>query len=71
MGQWFGAGRGRLGLYALGVVMLVVGVIGMAAGTGMFSGVGADPSERAIQPVGAEKSTPHGCPTGAGQIFHD
>jgi sortase A len=58
VGQWFGAGRGRFGLYALGVVMLVVGVIGMAAGTGMFSGVGADPSERAIQPVGAEKSTP-------------
>jgi sortase A len=57
--EWFGAGRGRLGLYALGAVaLLVVGVLAMAVGTGMLSGAGADPSERAIQPVGAEKSTP-------------
>jgi sortase A len=56
--EWFGTGRGRLGLLALGaVVLLAVGVLTMA-GTGIFSGVGADPSERAIQPVGAEKSTP-------------
>ena len=59
MREWFGTGRGRLGLYALGVVaLLAVGVLAMAAGTGMLSGAGADPSERAIQPVGAEKSTP-------------
>jgi sortase A len=56
---WFGAGRGRLGLYTLGlVVLLVAGVLAMAAGKGMLSGAGADPSERAIRPVGSEKSTP-------------
>jgi sortase A len=56
---WFGAGWGRLGLYTLGVaVLLVAGVFAMAAGKGMLSGAGADPSERAIKPVGSEKSTP-------------
>ena len=56
---WFGAGRGRLGLYALGVVaLLTVGVLAMAAGTGMLSGADADPAERAIKPVGPEKATP-------------
>ena len=59
MREWFGTGRGRLGLYALGVVaLLAVGVLAMAAGTGMLSGAGADPSERAIQPTGPEKSAP-------------
>jgi sortase A len=57
--EWFGTGRGRLGLLTIGVVALIaIGVISMAAGTGMLSGAGADPSERAIQPIGAEKSTP-------------
>jgi sortase A len=55
---WSRTGRGRLGLYTLGVVgLLVIGVLAMA-GTGVLSGAGADPSERAIQPVGPEKSTP-------------
>ena len=59
MREWFGTGRGRLGLYVFGVVaLLAVGVLAMAAVTGMLSGAGADPSERAIQPVGAEESTP-------------
>lgn len=54
-----GIGRGRLGLYALGVVaLLTVGVLALAAGTRSFSGADADPTERAKQPVGAEKSTP-------------
>ena len=59
MGEWFGAGRVRLGLYTLGVVaLLAVGVLALAAGTGKLSGAGADPSERAIEPTGADKSTP-------------
>ena len=59
MRGWFGAGRGRTGLYTLGVVaLLAVGVLAIAAGAGMFSGADADPSERAIQPVGSEKSMP-------------
>lgn len=59
MSEWFGAGRGRLGLYALGVVaVFAIGVFSVVAGTGMLSGVGADPAKRAIQPVGAEKDTP-------------
>ena len=59
MREWFGAGRGRLGLYALGAVaLLVVGVLAMAVGTGMLSGAGADPAERAIEPTGADESTP-------------
>src|SRR5215210_5143906 len=59
MRGWFGAGRGRLGLYALGVVaLLTIGVLGMAAATGMLSGADADPAERAIKPVGPEKATP-------------
>ena len=54
-----GIGPGRLGLYALGVVaLLTVGVLALAAGTRGFSGADADPTERANQPVGAEKSTP-------------
>ena len=58
MRGWLGTGRRRLGLYTLGVVaLLAVGVLAMA-GTGVLSGAGADPAERAIQPVGSEKSTP-------------
>ena len=58
MGEWFGAGRGRLALYALGVVAVVaVVVLVVVAGTGVLS-AGADPAKRAIQPVGAEKDTP-------------
>ena len=54
-----GIGPGRLGLYALGVVaLLTVGVLALAAGTRSFSGADADPTERAKQPAGAEKSTP-------------
>jgi sortase A len=53
LGEWFGAGRGRLGLYVLGVVAVVAVVV--ASG---ISGVDADPAKRAIQPVGAEKDTP-------------
>ena len=61
MGEWFGAGRGRLGLYVLGVIAVIaIGALAVVAGTGMLSGVGvdADPAKRAIQPVGAEKDTP-------------
>lgn len=59
MGEWFGAGRGRFGLYALGVVAVVaVGLLAVVAGTGMLSGADADPAKRAIQPVGAEEDTP-------------
>src|SRR5215212_9713761 len=59
MGEWFGAGRGRFGLYALGVVTVVaVGLLAVVAGTGMLSGADADPAKRAIQPVGAEEDTP-------------
>ncbi len=59
MRQWFGTGLGRLGLFAAGVaVLLVVGVLAMAVGRGMLTGADADPSERAIRPAGAEKSTP-------------
>ena len=54
-----GIGRGRLGLYALGVVaLLTVGVLALGAGSGVFSGAEAYPAERAIEPVGAETSTP-------------
>ena len=56
---WLGAGRGRLALYALGVVaVLAVGVLAVMAGTGALSGADADPAKRAIQPVGAEDTTP-------------
>ena len=59
MREWFGAGRMRLGLYTLGVVaLLAVCALALAAGTGMLSGAGADPSERAIEPTGADESTP-------------
>jgi sortase A len=61
MGEWFGAGRGRLGLYVLGVIAVIaIGALAIVAGTGMLSGVGvdADPAKRAIQPVGAEQDTP-------------
>jgi sortase A len=61
MGEWFGAGRGRLGLYVLGVIAVIaIGALAVVAGTGMLSGVGvdADPAKRAIQPVGAEQDTP-------------
>lgn len=56
---WFGAGRGRLALYAFGVVaVLAVGVLAVMAGTGTLPGADADPAKRAIQPVGAEETTP-------------
>jgi sortase A len=54
-----GIGRWRFGLYALGAVaLLTVGLLALAAGMGLFSGADADAAKRAIQPVGAEKSTP-------------
>ena len=59
MRRWLGTGRGRLGLVAVGVVVLLAaGVLAMVAGRGMLTGAGADPSERAMQPVGAEKPSP-------------
>jgi sortase A len=59
MSGWFGAGRGRFGLYALGVVAVVtLGALAVMIGTGALSGVNADPAKRAIQPVGAKKDTP-------------
>jgi sortase A len=59
MTEWFGAGRGRLVLLALGVVVIVaIGAVAFVIGTGMLSVVDADPAKRAIQPVGAEKDTP-------------
>jgi sortase A len=55
---WFGASRGRVGLLAVGIVaLLAVGVFALA-GTGMLSGADANPAERAIKPVGPDKSTP-------------
>jgi sortase A len=59
MTEWFGAGRGRLVLLALGVVaVVVIGAVAVVVGTGIVSVVDADPAKRAIQPVGAEKDTP-------------
>jgi sortase A len=59
-------GRWRVGLYTLGVVaLLALGVLAMAAGTGRLSGTETNPSERAIQPEGAEKSTPEPVAEGA------
>jgi sortase A len=59
-------GRWRVGLYTLGVVaLLALGVLAMAAGTGRLSGAETNPSERAIQPEGAEKSTPEPVAEGA------
>ena len=59
MSEWFGAGRGRLVLLALGVVAVVaIGAIAVVIGSGTVSMVDADPAKRAIQPVGAEKDTP-------------
>jgi sortase A len=40
-------------------------VLLLAAGAGTFSGAGADPAERAIEPAGAEKSTPEPVAEGA------
>ena len=54
----FGAGFGRLGLYTLGVVAMLALVALALAGRGMFSGVDAQPAERAIQPTGTEEATP-------------
>jgi sortase A len=59
MSEWFGAGRGRLVLLALGAVAVVaIGAVAVVVGTGMLSVVDAEPAKRAIQPVGAEKDTP-------------
>lgn len=72
MSGWFGAGRGRLGLYALGVVAVVaVGVLAVVVGTGMLSGADAQPAKRAIQPVGAEKKTPEPVAKDAGKTADD
>jgi sortase A len=73
MSEWFGAGRGRLGLFALGVIAVVaIGALAVLAGTGMLTGAGADPAKRAIQPVGAEKNTPEPIAKGAAKTTaHD
>jgi len=72
MGGWFAAGRGRLGIFVLGLVAVVaVGVLVAVVGTGMLSGADADPAKRAIQPVGAEKSTPEPVAEGAAKKADD
>jgi sortase A len=72
MSEWFGAGRGRLGLYVLGVVaVVIIGVIAVVIGSGLLSMVDADPAKRAIQPVGAEKETPEPIAEGAGKTADD
>jgi len=72
MGEWFGAGRGRLGLFALGLVAIVaIGVLAFMVGTGVLAGADADPAKRAIQPVGAEKETPAPVAEGAGKTADD
>jgi sortase A len=72
MGEWFGAGRGRLGLFALGLVAIVaIGVLAFVVGSGVLAGADADPAKRAIQPVGAEKETPEPVAEGAGKTADD
>jgi sortase A len=58
MREWSGTGLGRVGLFTLGVVVLLaIGALALA-GRGMLTGAGAQPAERAIQPTGAEEATP-------------
>src|SRR5215207_7523143 len=58
MTRFFGTGLGRLGLYLLGIVALfAIGALALA-GAGMLSGANAEPTERAIQPIGAQEATP-------------
>ena len=58
MSGLFGNGLRRVGLLALGLVMLLaVGALALA-GRGMLSGANAQPAERAIQPIGAKEATP-------------
>src|SRR5215218_1823291 len=54
----FRGGFGRVGLYALGLlVLLAIGGFAVA-GRGTLSGANAQPAERAIQPTGAKEATP-------------
>jgi hypothetical protein len=53
MRRWLGT----LGLYALGAAFLAAGIFGIAQTT-VLSDVGEAPTERAIKPVGAEKTLP-------------
>jgi sortase A len=56
--EWLGTGLGRVGLFTLGVVVLLaIGALALA-GRGMLTGADAQPAERAIQPTGAEEATP-------------
>jgi len=58
MRAWFGTGLGRVGLFTLGVVVLLaIGALAVA-GRGMISGADAQPAERAIQPTGTKEATP-------------
>lgn len=54
----FGTGPGRVGLFALGMVVVLAVVALALAGRGMLTGADAQPAERAIQPKGAEEATP-------------
>jgi hypothetical protein len=58
MTRLFGTGLGRRGLYLLGIVALFALGALVLADTEMISGAGAQPAERAIQPIGAQEATP-------------
>ena len=53
MGRWLGT----LGIYALGIAFVAVGIFGIAQAT-VLSDAGEAPTERAIKPVGSEKTLP-------------
>src|SRR3712207_8736450 len=53
MRRWLG----RLGLYTLGLAFVAAGIFGVAQAT-VLSDAGEAPTERAIKPVGVERTLP-------------